>query len=167
MVICDSSSLIHLSAIGRLDLLKAFFGTLTIPSAVWQEVVEQGLGRPGVQEVEAAVRDGWLKVQTTHDGPLLRSLQQDLDRGEAEVIALALERKAELVLLDESEGRRIAGIFDLKKTGAIGILIRARLEGKVPDLRSELDRLRNEGGFWIEEKLFQKALEAVGEASPS
>jgi predicted nucleic acid-binding protein len=72
-----------------------------------------------------------------------------------------------LVLLDESEARRIAGVFDLPKTGAVGILIRARLEGKVPDLRSELDRLRNEGGFWIEEKLYQKALEAVGEALPS
>lgn len=80
------------------------------------------------------------------------------------MIALAIEQHAELVLLDESEGRRIAGVFDLKKTGAIGILIRARLEGKVPDLRSELDRLRNEGGFWIEENLYRKALESVGEA---
>ena len=47
MVICDSSSLIHLSAIGRLGLLKDFYGTLAIPHAVWQEVVQQGLGRPG------------------------------------------------------------------------------------------------------------------------
>jgi len=41
MVICDSSTLIHLSAIGRLHLLKDFYGRLTLPSAVWREVVKQ------------------------------------------------------------------------------------------------------------------------------
>jgi predicted nucleic acid-binding protein len=105
MVICDSSSLIHLSAIGRLGLLKDFHGALTIPQAVWQEVV----------------------------------------------------------LLDETEARKIAELFGLKKTGAIGILIRAKLEGKIQDLRLELDRLRTDGGFWIEEGLFKAVLQSVGE----
>jgi predicted nucleic acid-binding protein len=82
MVICDSSSLIHLSAIGRLGLLKDFYGTLAIPQAVWQEVVQ---------------------------------------------------------------------------------LIRARLEGKIESLQTELERLRTEGGFWIEERLYRAALRNVGE----
>jgi predicted nucleic acid-binding protein len=56
MVICDSSTLIHLSAIGRLHLLKDLYGKLTVPPAVWREVVEQGSGRHGVEEVEAARR---------------------------------------------------------------------------------------------------------------
>jgi predicted nucleic acid-binding protein len=163
MVICDSSSLIHLSAIGRLGLLKDFYGTLAIPHAVWQEVVQQGLGRPGVQEVEMALREGWIEVRAVSNEPLLRSLKQDLDDGEAEVIALAVEHKAELVLLDETEARRIAAVFDLKKTGAVGILIRARLEGKIESLQTELDRLRTEGGFWIEERLYRAALRNVGE----
>lgn len=63
MVICDSSSLIHLSAIGRLALLKDFHSILTIPQAVWQEVVQQGLGRPGVKEVESAIREGWIEIR--------------------------------------------------------------------------------------------------------
>lgn len=163
MVICDSSSLIHLSAIGRLGLLKDFHGTLTIPQAVWREVVQQGLNRPGVQEVEAALQEGWIEIRAASNEPLLTSLKQDLDDGEAEVIALAIEHQAELVLLDETEARRIAGIFDLKKTGAIGILIRAKLEGKIQDLRTELDRLRTVGGFWIEERLYNAAVSSVGE----
>jgi predicted nucleic acid-binding protein len=163
MVICDSSSLIHLSAIGRLGLLKDFYGTLAIPQAVWQEVVQQGLGRPGVQEVETALREGWIEVRAVSNEPLLRSLKQDLDDGEAEVIALAVEHKAELVLLDETEARRIAAVFDLEKTGAVGILIRARLEGRIESLQTELDRLRNEGGFWIEERLYKAVLRNVGE----
>ncbi|HTG35314.1 MAG TPA: DUF3368 domain-containing protein [Thermoanaerobaculia bacterium] len=163
MVICDSSSLIHLSAIGRLGLLKDFYGTLAIPHAVWQEVVQQGLGRRGVQEVETALREGWIEVRAVSNEPLLKSLKQDLDDGEAEVIALAVEHKASLVLLDETEARRIAAVFDLKKTGAVGILIRARLEGKIESLQTELDRLRTEGGFWIEERLYRAALRNVGE----
>jgi predicted nucleic acid-binding protein len=154
MVICDSSSLIHLSAIGRLGLLKDFYGILTIPQAVWQEVVQQGLGRRGVQEVEAALQEGWMEVRAVSSNPLLRSLKQDLDDGEAEVIALAVEHQAELVLLDETEARRL---------GAIGVLIRAKLEGKIENLRTELDRLRRDGGFWIEEQLYRAALRSVGE----
>jgi predicted nucleic acid-binding protein len=163
MVICDSSVLIHLSAIGRLGLLKDFHGTLTIPQAVWREVVEQGLLRPGVEEVEAALREGWIEVRAVSKDPLLRSLKQSLDDGEAEVIALAVEHDAELVLLDESEARKVAGLFDLKKTGAIGVLIRAKLTGRIDNLRAELDRLRSEGRFWIEEQLYREALRNVGE----
>jgi predicted nucleic acid-binding protein len=164
MVIGDSSSLIHLSAIGRLGLLHDFHGTLTIPQAVWQEVVQQGLGRQGVKEVESAIREGWIEIRAASNQPLLTSLKQDLDDGEAEVIALAIEHQAELVLLDETEARRVAEIFGLKKTGAIGILIRAKLEGKIQDLRTELDRLRTVGGFWIEEGLYKAVLQSVGEA---
>jgi predicted nucleic acid-binding protein len=73
---------------------------------------------------------------------------------------------ANLVILDESEARRIAATFELPKTGAVGVLISAKLEGKIPRLRDELDKLRAPGGFWIEESLYQRALQAVGEAGP-
>jgi predicted nucleic acid-binding protein len=129
MVICDSSSLIHLAGIGRLGLLRELYGKLIVPTAVWREVVEEG----------------------------------KLDDGEAEVISLAIELKASLILLDETEARRVAGLYELNKTGAVGVLIRARLEGKIESLRPELDRLRIESGFWIEERLYRQALSAVGE----
>lgn len=166
MIVCDSSTLIHLSAIGRLHLLKDLYGTLTVPDAVWHEVVEQGFDRPGVSEVTEARRAGWIEVHSASNEPLLRSLKHELDKGEAEVIALAIEKKASLVILDESEARRIAATFELPKTGAIGVLISAKLEGKIPMLRAELDRLRVPGGFWIEEALYLKALQVVGEAGP-
>ena len=164
MVICDSSTLIHLSGIGRIHLLKDLFERVTIPPAVWREVVEQGAGRPGVPEVEEARRAGWLAVQAPSDLPLLRHLRHELDAGEAEVVALAVERGASLVLLDESEARRLASTFGLEKTGIIGILIRARMAGRIERLAPELVRLRTDSGFWIDERLFQRALQVVGEA---
>jgi predicted nucleic acid-binding protein len=163
MVICDSSSLIHLGGIGRLGLLRELYGKLIIPKAVWREVVEEGKGRAGVVEVQEARLAGWIEVRPASQESLLKSLKQELDDGEAEVICLAVELKASLVLLDETEARRVAGLYELKKTGAVGVLIRARLDGKLEALRPELDRLRNEAGFWLEEKLYRQALAAVGE----
>jgi predicted nucleic acid-binding protein len=163
MVVVDSSTLIHLSAIGRCVLLKELFGTLTLPPAVWREVVEQGRDRAGVGELEAAYREGWLEIRAPGNEPLLRSLLYELDEGEAEVIALAVEQRADLVLLDETEARRIASVFGLEKTGAIGVLIRAKLEGRIESLRVDLDRIRTETGFWVEESLYERVLRSVGE----
>jgi predicted nucleic acid-binding protein len=131
MVIVDSSTLIHLSAIGRFALLNDLYGSLTVTPAVWREVVDQGKDRTGVADLEAARQRGWLEVRAPANEPLLHSLQHDLDAGEAEVIALAVEHPGSLALLDESEARRIASSFGIEKTGAVGVLIRAKLEGRI------------------------------------
>jgi hypothetical protein len=161
--VSDSSTLIHLALLGRLELLRECYGDVLIPPAVWKEVVKQGHGRAGAREVEEAARSGWLKVESPTNELLLRLLKRDLDDGEAEAIALTVEREAEVVLLDESHARRKAAVYGLQKTGVVGLLIRAKVEGKLPSLRQELDRLRQEAGFWISENLYQQALTAVGE----
>ncbi len=163
LVLSDSSTLIHLAAIGRLSLLKEFYQTITIPSAVWQEVVEDGKNRAGAREIEAARQAAWIEVLSPTNQPLLQLLERDLDKGEAAVIALAVERQANLILLDETDARQIAGRYGLSKTGVVGVLMRAKREGKIASLRSELDRLRSKGGFWIAEELYQRSLRAVGE----
>ncbi len=163
IVISDSSTLIHLAAIGRLDLLRAFYGRIVISPAVWKEVVEQGRERAGAAEVERGKHDGWIEIQSATNQPLLRLLEHGLDEGEAQTIALAVEQPEALVLLDESDARQIAAVYNLRKTGAIGVLIRAKREGKIASLRTELDRLRGPGGFWIDEGLYRQALQAVGE----
>lgn len=126
-------------------------------------MVEEGQGRAGVREVEEAARSGWLKVMAPTNELLVRLLKRDLDKGEAEAIALALERKAEIALLDESDARGVADVYGLRKTGIVGLLIRAKNEGKIGSLRNELDRLRQDAGFWVRDDLYRIALEAVGE----
>jgi len=163
VVISNSSTLMHLSAIGRLALLKEFYGKIIIPPAVWKEVVEEGMGRIGVTEAKQARQDGWIDVVSPTDKPLIRLLKHDLDEGEAEVIALAIEQKADVVFLDESNARKIAEVYDLVKTGVIGLLIRAKKEGRIESLKKELNTLRDKAGFWIEEKLYQQVLRSVGE----
>jgi len=104
-----------------------------------------------------------MEILPPGDEPLLRLLKRDLNEGEAGVIALAVGQHAGLVLLDESEARRIADLYGLVKTGIVGILMRAKREGKVRSLRAELDKLRRQAGFWIDEGLYHQALRVVGE----
>jgi hypothetical protein len=163
LVVSDSSALIHLAAIDRLDLLQALFQRVTVPPAVWREVVEEGGDRAGALEVARARQAGWMRVAQPTDAVLLRLLKRDLDDGEAEAIALSLEQDAKLLLVDETDAREIADLYDLPKTGTIGVLIRAKQVGLVQLLRPELDNLLHQGGFWIAEPLYRRILEAVGE----
>ena len=90
---------------------------------------------------------------------LVRLLKQELHAGEAESIVLAIEVRPDVLLLGEAEARRVAGLYDLPVTGIIGLLIQAKREGLVSSLAEEMDRLREEGSFWIQENLYQRVLE--------
>lgn len=163
--ISNSSPLIHLAAIDRLSLLHGFFDEVVIPPAVWREVVEEGRGRPGASEVREAVEQAWIKVVVPTDDALVRLLRRDLDDGEAEAIALAVEQVPVVILLDESEARTVASTFSLRKTGSVGLLIRAKHAGRIVSLKRELDRLRDKAGFWIHDELYRRALVSVNEAT--
>jgi len=115
--------------------------------------------------VRAARQSRWIEVVSPQNQILVEILKQELDEGEAETIALALEQQAEVVFLDEAEARRMAEIYGLRKTGVIGVLMRAKLQGKLSSLKVELDRLREEAGFRIDEQLYQRALKEVGESA--
>ena len=163
VVVCDSSTLIHLARIGRLSLLTDFHSKIIVVPAVWKEVVDEGQSRPGSSEIRDARESGWIEVTMPHNGPLVQLLLRELHKGESETIALAVELHADLIFLDESDARRVAKVYGLNLSGVIGILIRARLAGKVTSLRNELDNLRNDGGFWIGDDVYNRALNAVGE----
>jgi predicted nucleic acid-binding protein len=86
--------------------------------------------------VREAQQAGWIKVEPPRNAPLVRSLAATLDQGEAEAIALAVELPAALLLIDESEGRRAARDLGISLTGTIGILLRAKVEGRLAAGRS-------------------------------
>lgn len=86
-----------------------------------------------------------------------------MDRGEAEVIALAAELKADWLLIDERAGRLFARHAGLRIVGVLGILIRAKFEGRIPSIKPEMANLRSEAHFFIGRDLEHDALAAAGE----
>ncbi len=160
VIVSNASPLINLARIGKLDLLRQLYGELNIPEAVWQEVVVRGTEQPGANEVQAAT---WIKRHTVTNRELVRALQQELDAGEAEAIALALELKAELLLMDERLGRETARHLGLHYTGLIGVLIEAKRKGLLSAVKPHLDLLRDMAGFRVSDALYMRVLQDEGE----
>lgn len=157
IVISNTTPLIGLSLLGRFGLLKTLFSEIIIPSAVYNEVAVKGAGRLGANEIANGVNDGWVHVKDVLATSVLAALKVDLDEGESEAIALALEQHTDLLLMDERKGRAKAKALGLEVTGTIGILVLARGKGMACDLRSELEQLRNYG-FRISDSLIQQIM---------
>jgi len=159
-VVSNASPLIGLVRIGKLDLISKLFGALDIPSAVWDEVVIQGGTHPGVLEVKST---DWIKTHTVVNHPLVMALEQDLDAGEAEAIALALDAGADLLLMDEKLGRQSAHHMGIHCIGSVGVLRIAKRRGLIKAINPDLDALRDIAGFRLSETLYLQVLRDEGE----
>jgi len=159
IVVSDAPPLINLARVQQFELLAAFYGQVIIPRAVYDEVVVRGQGHDGSAEVQSA---SWIEIREPQDDLAVQSLAAELGRGEASAIILAKERRAGLLLIDEIRGRRVAQQLGLKVLGTLGILARAKREGRIPNLRQVLNLLRARG-TWIGEELYEEVLRLAGE----
>jgi predicted nucleic acid-binding protein len=158
IVVSDASPLITLAAVGQLDLLQALYGEVLIPSAVWDEVVQDG--RPGVQDVLSAT---WVRVVAVAQDSYLLALQSDLDDGEAEALALAAEVKADVVILDERRGREVALWMGFRVIGVAGVLAQAKASGLLGEIRPVLDEMMRVTRFRLARHLYDALLQDAGE----
>jgi len=153
LVVSDTSPLLNLALIGRLDLLESQFSGVTVPEQVWAELTA---GEDGVDSLRELRDEGFIQLVDIERSDLFVELFQTLAVGETAAICYAIEQDAELVLLDEKEGRKAARRHELSVTGVVGILLKGAQAGKT-ELESELDALRD-AGFWISDDLYAKAL---------
>jgi hypothetical protein len=142
MIICNATPLIAFARIGQLGLLRKVVGTLVIPNAVAGEIAVYSDIQHGIIDL---VQEPWISVQTVQSEAQVHLLLPTLDRGEAEVIALALEREAGLVLIDELTGRKVAESLHLTVSGSVGILIRAKQMGEISAVKPLLDEMMQRG----------------------
>ena len=158
-VVCNSSPLIHLAKIGKLELLKDYFTEISIPEAVYRECVIDGKDREDAKRIENAA---WIRVVDIKNIDLKKAFNTVLDEGESEAIVLALQESADLILLDDYEARELARTYGLKITGTIGLLIKAKYEGDISSIGEMLKKLRRTG-FWLSDDLYTKILRDEGE----
>jgi hypothetical protein len=123
--------------------------------------VEQAGGRPGGQEVAEA---DWIAVHEVTALEIVHLLQAELEEGETEAIALAHQTEARVVLLDERNARHAAKRLGLHLLGTVGVLIWAKRTGRIESLRKILDALQTQAEFRLSQRLYQRALDEVGES---
>jgi predicted nucleic acid-binding protein len=146
--------------LGQWQLLRQLYGEIIIPPAVRSEVEAGGMSGHGAFELE---NSPWIRVVYLTD-PREADLIPDVDRGEAEVIALAVELKADVVIIDERLGRRHALRLGLPLTGTLGILLKAKQRGLVTSICPLIKRLRD-GGIWLADKIVAETLRQAGEGN--
>lgn len=147
VAVSNSTPLIALSKIGKLNLLQEYFGQIAIPEAVYNEVVVNGGILYGAEEVAKA---DWIVVEAVVNSLAVESLSMYLGAGESEAIVLAKEKDC-LLLIDDGDGRTTASNMELDITGPLGILLKAGRDGKI-DLRESIDEL-NACGFRLSDKV--------------
>ncbi len=160
IVVSDTSAINNLASINQLDLLRQLYGEVIIPTAVYLELTETAFPVAGATEVQTY---DWIYTSPVTNQLLLEVLQSELDRGEAEAIALAVEMSAEQLLLDERRGRMVAARLNLPYTGILGILIEAKSQNLIPEVKPLLEALIHQAGFWVAKPLYDRILEIVGE----
>jgi uncharacterized protein len=161
IVVSDSSPLIALSSVGQLTIVQRLYGKVLIPEAIYQEVVsDPAAARAGSREVAAAE---WIEVRSVSNRPLVERISEEVDPGEAEAFALALELGADLVLVDDRGARAAAARLGLRTTGVGGILVSAKAEGLIPLVKPLLDEMIARFGFRMKSALYQAILNAADE----
>ena len=157
VVISDTSVITYLFQLDCITLLKDLFQETIIPQAVKEELEKISSQRDILNQYD------WIKVKAIENLVLFDSLSNQLDRGEAEAITLSLELNADILLIDEKRGRKIATEYGIKITGLIGVLIDGKQMGLIENVKPLLDRLIYEIGFRISPKLYDYVLSVIKE----
>ena len=155
--VLDTSPLLFLAKIDRLQVLRAAADELLVSPAVWEEI--QARDDDATELVRGAIDEGWLELSAP-DRPT--ELVFQLGTGESEAIGLARERGADRVVMDDLRARRIARQVGLLPIGTLGVLLAARLRGEIPSLREEVEKLQT-AGFRVSPALVEAVLQSAGE----
>lgn len=161
IVFTNTSPLIALASIQRLDLLPRLFGTVRVTASVVEECRVGGTIM--VPDLSAYA---WLSIVSVAEELVEHPSLVDLDRGERDTIAAAHAANADRVIIDERLGRQAAEELGLSVVGSLGILAKAKTEGLVPSFR-DAARGMLEAGIRFHPALIEKLAAHVGEPQTS
>lgn len=147
LIISDTSCIIALTKIDKLDLLKELYQEIFITTEVHKEF--------------GGMLPDWIVITDVKDKNKQYELENRLDKGEASSIALALENDNSTLIIDEIKGRKIAQSFKIDIIGTIGIIILANKKGLISDVIGTILQLVNKG-FRLSDNLLNKIIEKYG-----
>ena len=156
--VVNASPLILLARANRLELLASQSSRIHVPGPVAEELQARSEDDPAVRALRTRE---WLEVVESPPIPD-RIRAWDLGAGESSVLACCLARKDPLAIIDDLAGRRCAEALGVRVRGTLGLVLRAKREGRIPSARRELETLRL-AGMYLSAKVVKRALALVGE----
>lgn len=156
-IVSNTTPIISLLKIGKLQILKDLYGRISIPQEVYNEV-EAGKSKKFYADLS---KIEWIEIEEIQNVKSF-SYFLDLDKGEAAAIILATEAEADLIILDETLGRFHARHAGLKVTGTVGILIKAKKSGYITELKPLLLELRAKS-VWLSDSFIEEILKLANE----
>jgi len=155
VVVADTGAIISLVHVGQLGLIESIFGGYFIAEAVWQELQvydNPDFDRSVLKDIEKRV----IKIKSTNH------LSMVMDFGESESVILYDDLKADFLLIDDNKARAIAESLNVKCIGSIGVLMQAKLNGSIVELRPIFQKWISSGRFFSK-KLLNTVLTEIGE----
>lgn len=159
IVIVNSTPIIALSSIHKLDLLRELYGEVIIPKAVHDEVMVK---KDFETQVSLARAKDWVLIKNISNSETKKFFKVQLHDGEVEVMLLGKELEADLLVIDDYIAREYAKYLEFKVTGTLGIILKAKENGILKEVKPlVLDLLDN--GIYIGDKLIASILMMAGE----
>lgn len=137
VVVSDTSPIRALYHLGRLDLIRKLYGSALLPPAVRDELLRPSRTSPAIDPSSYP----WLIVRGPDSSPADLGVPPDLDAGETEAIALAIQLHADLLLVDERKATSAAHQLGLNTVGVLGLLLDAERAGLLPSVLPLIDQL--------------------------
>jgi uncharacterized protein len=157
LVVSDTSAISNLIQVELLDILHQLFGQIIISSAVYEELSEIDSQKLYIDNLS------WIHIETVKNQDFVHELENDLDKGESESIALAIELNANFLIIDELKGRKIAENLGIKIVGLLGSLLKAKEKGYLQTIAPILEKLSTQAGFHINPQLKAHILKLANE----
>jgi uncharacterized protein len=159
IVVSDTSPIRALHHIGLLSLCQELYGSTIVPEAVRAELQLPTTTCPAINITQFV----GFEVRSPHAAPAAFNVPSDLDPGETQAITLALELRADLLLMDERKGTEAARNLKLSTIGVMGVLLEAKRRGKIQRVLPLVDRLVAELKFFITPALRRRMAELANE----
>ena len=158
-VVVNTTPLIALSHVGRLDILKKLYGEIIIPEAVY---IELSVKKDSICKKTVDKSLDWIRVEKIKNQMAKVMYKTQLHDGEVEVMILSKEIGADVVIIDDANAKKHAKYLELPVTGTLGVLIKAKQKGYVDELKPILQQMI-ENNIYISQKLVELCLNQVGE----
>lgn len=144
--------------INCLKILQELYGEIVIPRAVFEEVT----GKDDNAKLNLSQNLSWIKVLEVQDKSNRKMYQAKLHDGEVEVMMLANELSADLLIIDDNAAKKTAKFLGFTVTGTLGVILKAKSEGIIPQVKPIVDEMLRQG-FYISPKIIENVLRTAKE----